>query len=148
MGPTHDVETIYECAQRLQYDNGVYFLFAGGGAKRKWLEREQAEKRLPNVTLLDRQPRERLNSLLNACDIALISVVDGMRGVSVPSRITNIMAAGKPVLAMTDPASEIALIIEEEGVGKHIPPESVDDLLAAIEDMRGHKDELTAMGVR
>jgi len=148
MGTTHDIRTIYECAERLRDDSEIHFLFAGEGAKRKWLERELAGKHLPNVTLVDRHPRERLTTLLNACDVALISVVDGMRGVSVPSRITNIMAAGKPVLAMTDPASEIALIIDEEGIGRHVLPGNSDDFLAAIYDIRGRTNELADMSQR
>jgi len=148
MGPTHDVETIFRCAEMIRDKSDVHFLFAGSGAKRKWLDRAQAEKSLPNVTLLDRQPRERLNTLLNACDLALISVVDGMLGVSVPSRITNIMASGKPVLAMTDSGSEIARIIDEEQIGRHVLPENADDLLAAITDMQRREKELADMGAR
>jgi len=43
--------------------------------------------------------------------------MSNMAGVSVPSRMYNVMAAGKPIIAVTDPDSELALVVREEDIG-------------------------------
>ena len=40
-----------------------------------------------------------------------------MAGVSVPSRMYNIMSAGKPLLAAADEWSEIGMLVKEEQIG-------------------------------
>jgi hypothetical protein len=46
-----------------------------------------------------------------------------MRGVSMPSRTYNILAAGKPILALTEANSELDLIVGEEQIGWTCRPE-------------------------
>lgn len=62
------------------------------------------------IFLLLNRPRNDQVNFLNACDVAIVSLVAGMKGVSVPSRIYNIMAAGKPIIAIAD-SQLIALVI-------------------------------------
>ncbi len=148
MGTTHDLESLYAAAKELVHEN-VHFIFAGSGAKRKWLDAAFAAEPLPNVTLMQRQPIEKLNTLLNACDVALVTTVDRMFGVSVPSRAANVMATGRPILAMTDPRSELALVIDEEQIGWHVPPEQEQLLLDQIRVInKMPREELREMGRR
>lgn len=49
-----------------------------------------------------------------------------------PSRTYNILAAGKPILALTDSDSEVAKVIEEDKVGWVVPPNEPEKLLAMI----------------
>lgn len=145
MGRTHALEEVVAAAERCR-DSGVHFLFAGAGAKKPWLEAEVARRRLPNVTIVPNQPRASSEVFLNACDVALLAVVPGMAGVSVPSRMYNILASGKPMIAMADPSSEVARVIEEEGVGWVVPIGDVEGLVAAIRDARSDPSALAAMG--
>ncbi|MBK9156268.1 MAG: glycosyltransferase family 4 protein [Chloracidobacterium sp.] len=84
MGPPNDVETIIEVAEQLRAEPKVHFVFLGAGAKRPWIEREIGERGLDNVTVLDPRPRSDQPLFLNACDVALVSLIDKMLGVSGP----------------------------------------------------------------
>jgi len=65
-----------------------------------------------------------------------------------PSRTYNIMAAGKPILALTEEGSELAQVIDEEGIGWHLPPGRPDELTNAILQIYEKRDELLEMGKR
>src|SRR5690606_303324 len=115
MGYPNDVESILECAKRLSGEP-IQFVFLGAGVKRKAIVQKVESEGLTNVTMLDPRPRSQQQTFLNACDVALVSLVGKMWGVSMPSRTYNILAAGKPILAITDEGSELAMIVEEENV--------------------------------
>lgn len=86
---------------------------------------------------------------LNACDVGIVSLIGAMKGVSMPSRTYNILAAGKPILALAEPGSEIALVTEEDAVGLVVPPNDAAALESAIRGFAGmDSDTLLAMGDR
>jgi glycosyltransferase involved in cell wall biosynthesis len=85
---------------------------------------------------------------LNACDVALVSLVKKMWGVSMPSRTYNILAAGKPILALTEKDSELARVVEEDKIGWIAPPDEPEVLLKVIEKIYGEKDKITEMSRR
>lgn len=148
MGRTHGIESLVECAKILMTDNRIYFLFIGFGAKKAWLENKVQEFGLKNVTVLPMQPRSELNSSLNACDIAVISFVKGMSGVSVPCRMYNIMSAGKPILAVSDKESELAQIVEEEHIGWVVKPEMPDLISQAVLKASSNRDLVSQMSLK
>jgi len=148
MGHPNDMESIVACAEKLKEDERFHFIFLGAGAKRKWLEAEAAGKNLRNVTLLSPRPRTEQNDFLNACDMAIISLVPGMWGVSMPSRTYNTLAVGKPILALTEAGSELALVVEEERVGWAAPPNEPEKLLETIFAAYDKRGELREMGER
>jgi glycosyltransferase involved in cell wall biosynthesis len=132
MGHPNDVESIVACAESLLPDPRIHFIFLGAGVKRQWLSDQIRSRSLSNITLLDPRPRSEQQVFLNACDVALISLIDKMHGVSVPSRIYNILAVGKPIIALTERNSELARVVDEENVGWTVNAGSVNELLATI----------------
>jgi colanic acid biosynthesis glycosyl transferase WcaI len=96
------------------------------------LEREIGRRALDNVTLLPPCAREDLSMYLAACDLAVIAFLPGMAGVSVPSRLYNILASGRPVLAVAEPQSELSLVIREEEIGWTVPPAEPESVATAI----------------
>ncbi len=148
MGPPNDIESVVAAAENLRDDSRFHFVFLGAGVKKGWLERQVKDRELTNITILDPKPRTEQPVFLNACDLSLVSLVDKMLGVSMPSRTYNILAAGKPVLAIADEASEVARVVREEDVGWIVPPGSPDKLLEAINDAYSRRAELDEMGMR
>lgn len=63
-----------------------------------------------------------------------------------PSRTYNILAAGKPILALTDPDSEIAQVIGEEQVGWAVRPGDSGLLSDTIREIYSQQDVLETMG--
>jgi colanic acid biosynthesis glycosyl transferase WcaI len=149
MGRTHGLEYIIDCAALLGAAGlGIAFLCIGRGAKRPWLDAEVADRKLENVTIRSFAPREQLTTSLNACDVAIIAFMPGMSGVSVPSRMYNIMAAGKPIIAVTDADSELAYVVAEERIGWIVQPGDIRALRQTILIAAQNPEELAAMGRR
>ena len=147
MGRTHGMEDVMEAARRLRCEN-VHWMVLGSGAKRPWVEAYVAREGLRNVTVDSIRSRVDQQDYLNACDVSIISFAPGMAGVSVPSRMYNSMAAGKPIIAVADADSELARVVVEEGIGKVVRPGDVDQLVATIQRMRADPAALDEMGTR
>jgi len=146
MGHPNDMESIVECAEKLVGNEDIHFIFLGTGVKKRWLEREVREKFLKNITLLDPKPRSEQTTFLNACDVAFVSLVPKMWGVSMPSRTYNILAVGKPILALTESESEIAKVVLNDGLGWIVPPHRSDLLFEKILEIYRNKENLKSIG--
>lgn len=132
IGRSHDIELVLATAKKLQLNERIIFVFVGYGGKSE-LVREASRRGHANLVFLDRQPREKLGQMLASSDVTVISFVEGMYGLSVPSRMYNIMAAGVPILASAHPQSELGLVVEEEKAGWVIEEPSVSALSDLIE---------------
>ncbi|HTG82703.1 MAG TPA: glycosyltransferase family 4 protein [Geobacteraceae bacterium] len=146
MGRAQAIEFLFDAVTLLRNDARIHFLFIGGGARRRWMEQEVAVRGLKNVTLLDQRPREEQMDFLNACDVSVISLLPGVTGAGVPSRTYNIMAAGKPVIAVTEENSEVALLVRDEAIGWVAPPRDPACLAWTILDAMADRNRLTTMG--
>ena len=82
-------------------------IIIGDGALKNNINNILREKQVKNVHLLGSKPRREQIKFLNSCDLGLIVLKKGMKGLGVPSKTYNIMAAGKPILYIGDKGSEI-----------------------------------------
>ncbi len=146
IGHPTDIQTIVEAAEDLREDHDVHFVFVGSGAKKPWLDREVRTRGLSNISVLGQLPRDEQNTFLNACDVGLVSLSPGMHGLAMPSRTYNILAAGKPVIALTDDGSELAQVIDEDCVGWHAPPGNRRRLVEMIRLAMSDRNRLAEMG--
>jgi colanic acid biosynthesis glycosyl transferase WcaI len=105
----------------------VHFLLCGSGAFRPQLEALLAHQ--SNVTFLPLQPKERLNDLLNTADIHLLPQRRGAADLVMPSKLTGMLASGRPILATADPGTQVAQVVQDCGLV--VAPEDPTALLAA-----------------
>ena len=140
-GRTHDLLSLVEAADLLKDEAEVHFLFIGEGSGKAEAVARADELRLENVTFRTFVDRSELNTSLNASDVSVVAFKKGMAGISVPSRLYNLMAAGKPILAVVDDDSEVADVIREAELGVTVPPESpqrlAEQILALKHDSKG-----------
>ena len=144
MGRTHDLGLLVEAAELMKAEP-VSFLICGWGAKQGWLRQQVYERHLENVTVIDPRPREDLGELLGACDVAVLAFVPGMAGVSVSSRLYNMLAAGRPIIAAVEANSEVALVVVEEGAGLVVRPGDVGAFVAAIRGLAAEPERRREM---
>jgi glycosyltransferase involved in cell wall biosynthesis len=96
------------------------FLFIGSGAMSDQVKAFAAADPSQRVRVLPPLEFRRNNEGLLACDIALITLSPGMKGLAVPSKAYFSMAADKPVLVIGDAGSELDLLLDEHPeVGWH-----------------------------
>lgn len=148
MGHPHCIEDILDASELVKDDQEIHFLLVGWGVKKAWAVNEKQTRNIQNLTILDPLPRKLSCDVQNACDIAINTLSSNMSGLSVPSRTYNVMAAGKPMLAVCDEDSELAAIIQEERIGWVIPPGRPDLLATAIRAAKADPGELRTMGER
>ena len=73
---------------------------------------------------------ERLNDLLGLADIHLLPQRAGADDLMLPSKLTGMLASGRPVLAAA--AADRALAGEVAGCGLVVPPEDLDAFCAGL----------------
>lgn len=103
-------------------NRALRFVIRGSGAIEDKLKSTVAEKGLENVDFGGPYSRDGQFEVLSGCDLALITLADGMFGLGVPSKAYNILAAGKPILYIGDENSEVALMIKEYELGYCFSP--------------------------
>ncbi len=149
VGRAQAIESILEAATLLRTQGKIHFLFVGSGAKKTWMEREIGIRGLENITLVGQRPRNEQAIFLNACDVSIVSLLPGMTGAGVPSRMYNIMAAGKPIIAVTGEGSEVSFIVNEENIGWVVSPsEGPEGIVRAIMDAQAESTRLRNMGAK
>ena len=148
IGRSHGIDALIAAAEALSDDPAFHLLVIGAGARKKEIEDAVRSRALQNITLMPFIPREELPLSLTACDVALVAMMPGMKGVSVPSRLYNILAAGKPVIAMGEPDSELGLVVSESGAGWVVPPGDSAALVDAIRNARSDASSLESIGAR
>jgi colanic acid biosynthesis glycosyl transferase WcaI len=145
MGRPHCLEDLLDTAQLLALDPDFHFLLIGWGTRKPWVIAEKQARGLENMTILDPFPREDSCDVQNACDIAINTLASGMTGISVPSRSYNAMAAGKPMLAVCDLGSELALMVREENIGWVVPPGCPGLIASALREAKTNQSGLRLM---
>ncbi|MBS7669670.1 WcaI family glycosyltransferase [Croceicoccus sp. 1NDH52] len=117
-------------AARLLSDRGdLAFVICGEGPNRQKLE-AQAEG-LANIQFHDLQPREKVGDLLALAHAHLLPQKAGAADLVLPSKLTNILASGRPVIATAEAGTGLAE--ECEGCGIVTMPEDARALANAIE---------------
>ena len=144
-GKTHNLLEWVDIAVELR-DQGIQFLFMGDGAGRRALVERSQARQANNMTFLDFVDRSELADSLNAGDIGLISFIPGMEGISVPSRLYNFLAAGKPVLAVCGANSELAAVILEANAGWVVAPGNPTAIAQLLVQISGDPAERTRRG--
>ena len=148
LGFTHSPATVYEAARILSGEKNIHFLLSGWGSGWKQLTELYAKAPLENTTLIDPVPESELEEFLSAADVWVIPYRRNVAGVSVPSRIYNLLAVGRPVIVTAEAVSEAALMLQEENIGWVARPEDPSDLAAAIRSAAADRQETLAKGRR
>lgn len=142
--PTCEEHPIPAMASNPQAAEGVpiHFIFAGQGPARATLEAACAH--LPNVRFLDLQPTERLNDWLGLADIHLLPQRADVADLVMPSKLTGMLASGRPVLATALPGTGVAHALIECGV--ITPPGDTARFVSALRALAADNARRAALG--
>jgi len=109
MGEKQGLNIVLEAASRLVANPEIQFVLCGEGAARDKLFETYGH--LPNVVWLPLQPVERLNDLLNMADIHLLPQRADVADLVMPSKLTGMLASGRPVLATAHAGTQVAQVV-------------------------------------
>lgn len=148
LGFTHAPATVFEAARLLQSENDIQFILSGWGVGWNELNDLFTREKLTNVTILSPVPEDELIEFLSAADLWVIPYRRSIAGVSIPSRLYNLLAVGRPVVVASEANSEGALVLGEHAIGWVVPPEDPVELARAIREAAHDRQATTEKGMR
>ena len=125
------IEILIEAAKLLAGRQDILFVICGQGPNHARLE--TLATGLANVQLHDLQPAPRMGELLALASVHLLPQIAGAADLVLPSKLTNMLASGRPVVATALPGS--GLYGEVEGCGVCVPPGDAQALVTAVANL-------------
>lgn len=122
------IEILVEAARLLADRRDLTFVICGQGPNRAALEARAAG--MDNIQFHDLQPAARMGELLALASVHLLPQIPGAADLVLPSKLTNMLASGRPVVATV--ASGTGLAAEVEGCGLVSAPGDAAALAGAI----------------
>jgi colanic acid biosynthesis glycosyl transferase WcaI len=134
MGGKQGLEILAEMAKicgKAPEGRELVFVFCGDGSGRDELVAQCAG--LPNVRFLYLQPPERLGEFLAMADIHLLPQRADAADLVMPSKLTGMLASGRPVVATAHVGTELATVVQDCGLV--VPPEQAVVFAEAIKQL-------------
>lgn len=135
MGEKQGLELVLQAADHLRHHRHLRFVLVGAGVARQRLEQMVAEMKLTNVIFLSVQPMERLPEMLAAADVHLVVQKREAADLVMPSKLTNILAAGRPVIATADPGTTLHDVLTSSQAGIVTPPGDLKSFVDALKHL-------------
>jgi colanic acid biosynthesis glycosyl transferase WcaI len=130
-GVGHRVGGIADAAASLA-DDGVTFLFVGGGVRVPELVADVERRNLRNVRFHGYVPRAETGGVLAGARCALISLDDRSLGIMSPSKMHSSLAMGLPIVYAGPPGTNVDEAILRYGCGFSLRQGDADGLATAI----------------
>lgn len=143
MGEKQGLEVLLEAARQLSSEGCVHFVLCGDGATKQRLM--DLSVGLTNVSWMSLQPLDRLNELLNMADIHLLPQRAAVADLVMPSKLTAMLASGRPVVATAENGSQLARVVE--GCGHVVAPGDAKGVANAIKILADNRSERERLGM-
>jgi colanic acid biosynthesis glycosyl transferase WcaI len=144
MGSKQGLEVLADVARLLKEKEQIRFVFCGNGSGRPELMARCAD--LGNVTFLDLQPVERLGDLLGLADIHLLPQRADAADLVMPSKLTGMLASGRPVVAGARPETELGQVASD--CGRAVMPDSAEAFAEAIAQLADDESLRRTLGIK
>ena len=116
IGKAQSCETIIEAAKLLQSHVAIKFYLVGSGSMAESVSQRIADGRLKNVTMTGQVPVEDMPVIFASASVLLLTLRDeSALSSTIPSKLQNYLAAGKPIIASCN--GEAARVVTEAGAG-------------------------------
>jgi colanic acid biosynthesis glycosyl transferase WcaI len=131
-------------AMRFVTNPRIQLIFCGAGADSEHLLASAAGLR--NVWFKGVQEPTNYKEMLVDADLIVVSLASGSGNSFFPSKLLSACAAGKPVLAICDVDSELAVVVDTNRCGVVIPPGDPEELAQRLEQLSREPKQLESMG--
>ena len=145
LGKPQGIPFLIECLKSQEGQKDAFFLVVGDGTEYKKLETYVEADKPEHVKLMKRLPKEDYDRMIAACDVGMIFLDHRFTIPNFPSRLLAYMQAGLPVLACTDPNTDIGKVIVEGGFGWWCESNDVKKFSESIKlALSGDKEQLSS----
>ena len=133
LGKPQGIDFLIECLKSQYNRDDVYFLIVGDGTEFGKLESYMKAEKPMNVKLMKRLPKDDYDTMVAACDVGMIFLDHRFTIPNFPSRLLSYMQAKIPVLACTDPNTDIGKVITEGGFGWWCESNSIQEFTKIVD---------------
>ena len=141
LGEKQGLMAIPAAARHLAGRSDIVFVICGDGVMKPALQ--EAASGLAGVRFLPLQPVERLGELLCTADIHLLPQSPDAADLVLPSKLSGMLASGRPVISTCRPGTELYSLVSACGIV--VPPEdavALGDAIAKLVDATALRLEL------
>lgn len=130
-GPANDLETVLKAAEILRENDGIRFVFVGGGKDKPRLQALAEEMRLPNVLFTPPVSKNEIADVMAAgnAGLAILRKLDLFK-TTYPNKVFDIMASGRPVICQID--GVVREVVEQYNAGVFVEPGDAAALAEAV----------------
>jgi len=144
VGRSQDLERVITATGQA----GAHLVIHGAGAALGQLRRQVLMDALNHVHFSGYLDRQQLGAVFASADLHVVPLKPGIAGMSFPSKLLSIFAAGRPAVVAAEPGSPAARMVAETGAGWVVDPGDHDGLAVAIRSALSDPDQLAIMGRR
>ncbi|MEM7568723.1 MAG: WcaI family glycosyltransferase [Pseudomonadota bacterium] len=138
------LESLVDAARLLEGVCDLTMVICGDGPRRQSLI--DRARGLTNIMFKDLQSKDQLGALLSMASMHVLPQKDDVADLVLPSKLTNMLASGRTVIAGVRPDRGLAR--EINGCGVIVPPEDPSALAAAIHALSKDDHRRAALGAK
>ena len=147
IGPAQGLDIVLDAASLLPAGHPARFVLIGDGILRERFERASSDS-AGRVRVLPYQPSALMPQIYGASDICLVPQAAATGSDAIPSKVYRIMASARPLIAITDPVSDLAMLVRAAQCGEVVAPGDAAALSAVVQRAAAQPDEWRRMGER
>lgn len=135
MGKPQGIPFLIKCLDSVKGRKDCHFVVIGNGTEYSKLEHWYNRTNPRSVSLFKYLPKDEYDNLISACDVGLIFLDYRFTIPNYPSRLLPYLMANKPIIAVTDPNSDIGTLAEKNKYGLYCPSNSVEEFKKIVDKM-------------
>jgi glycosyltransferase involved in cell wall biosynthesis len=147
LGLKHDPQLLLDVATAPQLDDTTVVVVSEGKG-RDWLERRTGEVPDGRLELRDYVPFAEMPTLLGSADVLLCVLEPAASRFSVPSKVLTYICAGRPVVAVMDPANAVAAMLRTHDAGVVVSHADAATLPRVLRSLLDDEPRRTSLGRR
>lgn len=140
LGKPQGIDFLIKCIYSQRENKDAFFLVVGSGTEYGKINNFFTTHPQENFRLMQSLPKEDYDNMVGACDVGMIFLDHRFTIPNFPSRLLSYMQAKIPVLACTDPNTDIGKVIVEGGFGWWCESDDVDAFGKCIEKLANIDD--------
>lgn len=117
IGRVQGIDHLLKAIQLVKHPQAKFLFIGGGSAVELVKSYTENDKSFNKVAYINELPSSQRSLGLSSCDIAIVTLSEGMFGLGVPSKAYFSMAANRPILAIMDENAEVACMVKEHQIG-------------------------------
>jgi len=136
LGKPQGIDFMLDVLKALSSQKDVFTLIVGDGTEYNKVAHFLEVEKISNAKLVKSLPKDQYLALLRTMDVSLIFLDHRFTIPNFPSRLLDYLDASLPVIAATDPVTDVGAVLEKARAGLWCESGSVNDFLACINVMK------------